>query len=101
MSPYDDGWMLEAELLHAVSVEIALNDPRTESVASSGMRCFALVCTECHLILKRDFDATEKPAPEPAPQHWDYRHPSRLICGVMLPPECPSATAVWQAIAED
>lgn len=31
MSPYDDGWMLELEML---SAEIQLNDPRTVVVAS-------------------------------------------------------------------
>ncbi len=100
MSPYDDGWLLGS--MHELGVEIAINDPRTEIVARRPpMTYFALVCTKCRLILKRDHKATTRPPSEPAPSHRTHQGPMLVVCGIEATPECDSKTAIWHQIAED
>lgn len=101
MSPYD-GWLLNS--LHELAVEIALNDPRTVSVARRPMN-LALVCSKCHIILKRlpwDGNAVS-PAPELAEEHTTGRGEQVLRLGVSMTPFCDGAgkPAVWHPIAED
>lgn len=95
MSPYDDGWLLEAELLERLSVEIQLNDPRTETIATrTSMTHYALVCSTCHLIVKRDEESLLPPVVELAPMHPAGR-PTQAECRGSGKP------AVWHLVADD
>lgn len=97
MSPYDDGWLSGS--LHELAVEITLNDPRREIIAAQVMKCLALVCSHCHVILKRQEFAAATPPPELA---YDHHH-CRGVIDDKFGPWCRGGQrpAVWHGIAYD
>jgi len=80
MSPYDDGWLLEN--LHA---ELVFNHPQRVSVPVGWLPMvtgmfFGLVCSGCHVILKKDYEAIEKPPSELAYAHFAAEISPRFAC---------------------
>lgn len=90
--------MSDSEPLDLLAHEIALNDPRTETVCRARVvRYLALVCDECRLILEREtFQGIppEKP-PEVTKQHYTHAHRSGP------PVICDGETATWRVVFVD